>query len=296
MKFYTISPQGVPENPHLFPMFRPTFIEKGHSFVNRIEECDVVLFDLHTRIADYKQSDVDWVTLNNPKTATFCEWDRGNLSDEEWPHPLTVQQALVMCRIMGSGVHFCRLLDKTKIDIYRQNIYPYEKCILYEEPMLTADQLFEREFDVVFIANYSPSRQLIAEALQADHKLKIFISIGAKKREFNDFVNWHKRGTLFVSSGAGGYTDERKQNLFSIAGLIQEETDQLLLHPFTNAVNCLKISSNPTKQELDYIRLVCNNKEELYRLYKNNYEFMKTYYSKEYIASNILETIQKHLS
>lgn len=283
-------------NQVLFPMFIKTWEDNGCVIVGRIEECDVVFLDLHTRIVDYNDKDITWLLLHGKAVATFDEYDRGNMSSDVWPTPLTDQQQaifnLIEKRVINS-VHFCRLLDKNK---YYPQVFPYEKPMLHEEPMLTADELFNREFDVVFIANYSPSRQKIAEALQADNRLRTFISIGAKKRDFNDFVNWHKRGKLFISSGAGGFTDERKQNLFSIAGLIQEETDQLLLHPFTHLENCIKISTPPTKQELDTIYEVCNDKERLYEIYKNNYNFMKTYYSKEYIASNILERIKQHLA
>lgn len=296
MKFYTLSPSEVPENPHLFPMWTPTWIASGCSIVDKIEECDVVLMDLHSRLIDYNQQDVDILYGGDRPIITFDEWDRGNMSSDNWPNPLTKQQKGVFTCIDALGVksaHFCRLLDKTKI--YAENLYPYEKPILHEGPLLTPDELFNREFDVVFIANQSPSRERIAESFQRDIRLKTFISIGAKKREFSDFLNWHKRGKLFVSSGAGGYTDERKQALFSIAGIIQEETNQLLLHKFYDGLNCIKIDNPPTKEQFDTIYEVVNNKEKLYEIYYNCYHYMKKYYSAEYIANDILSKIKQHL-
>jgi len=293
MKIYLLSPSGVPMNPVLFPTFKKTFIDNGHSFVDRIEDCDVVFMDLHTRVADYNQSDVDWVLNNDIKLVTFDEWDRGNMSNDKYPKPLTSQQVSIMAKRMGNGVHFCRLLDKT--ERRPPNIHPYEKPISYEEPLLTADELFNREYDVVFIANQSPSRDRIAEALRIDGRLNCFISIGAEKLPFEEFVRIHKLGKLFVSSGAGGFTDERKQCLFSVAGLIQEEHNQLLARPFTNLVNCIKISNPPTKEELDTIVEIVNNKEKLYEIYKNNYIFMKRYYSKEYLSQYILDKINKEV-
>jgi hypothetical protein len=295
MKFYLLSPESVPMNPVLFPMMVDTFISKGHSFVDRIEDCDCVMMDLHTRIANYNADDINKLCWGDNGLATFCEWDRGNLSTDEWPHPLTHQQAEIFLHGKHGRfktVHFCRLLDKTKT--YPENLYPYEKPYLYEEPLLSPDELFNREYDVVYIANHSASREAIAKAIFDYGKIKIKFSLGEQKIPFEDFVKEHKRGKLFISSGAGGYTDERKQFLFSIAGIIQERTDQLLLHelPLTG---CIYIGSPPTIENLDLIYNIVNDKECLYKIYENGYNFMKTYYSKEYIANDILNKIKKHL-
>lgn len=294
MRFYTLSPSDVPENQILFPMLRPVFIEKGHSFVNNIEESDCVLFDLHARQFDYKQSDINWVISSGIFVATFDEWDRGGMSSDKWPYPLTDQQESVFHNIVinfRNSIHFCRLLDKRFP--YSREVYPYEKPISYEEPLLTPEELFNRTYDICFIANHSPSRERIAKAIERDGRLKSIIRIGEPKVEFNNFVNVHRTAKLFISSGAGGYTDERKQCLFSIAGLIQEDHDQLLLHPFAHLENCIKISNPPTQSELDIIFEYCNNKDLLYSIYKSNYDFMKTFYSESYISNFILDKIEK---
>jgi hypothetical protein len=278
-------------NQILFPSFIKPWEDRGHSFVGNIEECDVVLFDLHARIADYKQENIQWVINNNPKLVSFDEWDRGGMSTEQWPEPLTQQQHYALL-YSNRVCHFCRLLDKTRK--YEHNLYPYEKPILYEEPMLTADELFNREYDIVFIANSAPQREYIKTVLEGTG-LKCNIILGAQKIPFNDWVNEHKKGKLFMTWSAGGFTDERAQALFSVAAMIKEDNDQLLLHPFTNSVNCVSLSSNPTKQELDYLRLVCGNKDELYKIYKGCYEYMVAFYNSVYIANNILDLIEQHL-
>lgn len=297
MKFYLLSPYSVPPNPHLFPMFIDTWRKGGVEIVDRIEDCNYVLFDFHSRLSDYKQSDLQYTIDKRLPLATFCEWDRGHLSKDVWPNPLTDQQKDFVNWLQYTGqkqVHFCRLLDKTKV--YPDNLYPYEKPILYEEPICSEDELFNREFDVVFIANSGPSREAIAKAFRDDGRLKCHISLGEKKIPFEDFIKEHKRGKLFVSSGAGGYTDERKQLLFSIAGIIQERTDQLVLHEPITFGEPAKVYSPPTPHELDCIYDIVNNKEFLYKLYSNGCRFMKKYYSKEYIANDILEKIKKHLA
>lgn len=283
-------------NQVLFPNMVDTFVSNGHSFVDRIDDCECILMDLHSRVADYVQRDIYWAIQSGLPLIIWDEYDRGNMSKDEWPNPLTQQQYEIFNHIRKGGckaVHFCRLLDKTKT--YPCKIYPYEKPISYEEPMITPDELFNREYDIVFIANQSPSRDRIAEALRNDGRLNCFISIGDEKRPFEEFLRIHKLGKLFVSSGAGGMTDERKQCLFSVAGLIQENHNQLLLHPFTHMGNCIMINNPPTQEDLNTIFEVVNDKEKLYGIYQRNYEFMKKYYSKEYIANNILETILKHL-
>lgn len=269
----------------------------GNQFVLNIESAEIVLMDLHTRLSDYSQKDIDYLIVNRKPVVIFDEWDRGNMSKDEYPNPLTEQQRQVFNFInIGriKAVHFCRLLDKTKK--YAPNIYPYEKAISYEEPMLSADQLFNREYDIVFIANHSPSREAIAKAIQEDGRVKYKISIGEKKIPFNEFVDEHRKGKLFISSGAGGYSNERPQCLFSIAGMIQENTDQLLLHEYTDLENCIKIESPPTQKDLDKIFEIINNKDYLYKIYLNGFNFIKTYYTKEYIATDILNKIIKHLA
>lgn len=296
MKLYILSPINVPLNPVLFPLFMPIWESMGHQHVKDIREADVVLFDLHTRIGYYDQRDIEWLDKNETFTSTFCEWDRGNLSDDVWPYPLTKQQEQIFEKIdkgQIKSVHFCRLFDPLNA---QYEVHPYDKPVSYEEQMCTSDELFNRGYDVCYIANTAPSREEIAKAFREDGRINCHISLGATKMPFNEFVSQHKKAKLFISSGAGGYTDERKQCLFSIAGIIQERTDQLVLHPLTHLDNCLKIDSPPTKQDLDIIFEVVNDKEKLYEIYRSGIDFMKTYYSKEYIATNIIETISKSLS
>jgi hypothetical protein len=296
MKVYFLNPQGVMPNPHLFPLWEPTWRSLGWEFQEDIRAADLILFDLHSRLGTYNQDDIDWIVNNPTNLVSFDEWDRGNMSTDIWPNPLTEQQKQVFNEIYKGSIrdiHFCRLLDKTKSR--RHNIFPYEKPILYQEPMLSADDLFNREFDVVFIANSAPSREAIATALREDGRLSYYISLGAPKIEFTDFVNKHRNGKMFISSAAGGFTDERCQHLFSVAAIIRQRNDQVLLHDFTHFDNCVRIDSPPTKEQIDMILSVVNNKEELYEIYKAGYEFMTTHYSPQAIATNIYETVRKCL-
>ncbi len=295
MKFYLLSPYGVPMNQVLFPTFIKTFQEEGHDFVSRIEDCEICMVDLHTRIADYDQRDVNWLCSSSVMVITFDEWDRGGMSDVIWPFPLTNQQEQIFdhCRLDGiKHAHFCRLLNKN--DILDSRMYPYEKAIHYEEPITTADDIFNREYDVTYIANSAPSREKIKEVFEADGRIKCNIVLGAKKLPFNEWVDANRKSKFFIAASGGGYSCEKKQNLFSISAILQERTDQLLIHPFVHGENCLKFDQPPTKEDLDAIVEIVNDKERLHELYMNGYNFMKQYYSKESIASDILIKIIKH--
>jgi len=294
LKAYIISPLNVPQNQMLFPLFCPIWEANGDTIVKSIGECDVVYFDLHSRQFDYNQNDIDYLIENKIPVVTFDEWDRGNMSTDQWPNPLKEQQQYLFNHILGGeikAIHFSRLLDKRK---KYANVFPYEKPIIYEEEQSTEDDLFNREYDVTLIANHSPSREQLAKCLLDDGRLKCNISLGQKKIPFNDFINEHRKSKMFISCGAGGYTDERVQALFSICGIIRENTDQLLLHDFTDFVS-FKISNPPTKKELDKLVDIVNNKGKLYQNYINGFTFVKTYYTKEYIAKSISEIVKRYL-
>lgn len=297
MKFYTLSP-NVPENPVLFPMMRPTIIAEGHQFVNNISECDVVMLDLHTRIADYDQRDVDWILRNRCSVATWDEFDKGGMSNLDWPEPLTKQQEAIFEHLNNpyggyKAVHFCRLLNKTKQ--YPDNVYPYEKPILHEEPILSSKDLFDRKYDVVWIANTAPQRERLADSLRGDGRLKVNIVLGEKQVSFTDWVNEHKNGKMFVSCSAGGYSNQCVQALFSISVQLKEINNQLLLHPFAHGENSVMISDEPTKGQLDFLVDVVNDKNRLYQMYTTNVKHMKEFYSSEYISKFFLKKITECL-
>ena len=294
MKFYTLSPEGVPENQVLFPLLRPEFEKQGHSFTRKPYQADIILIDLHTRIADYNQDDVDYIIDSCKPICTWDEFDKGGMSSLKWPYPITDQQSKIFMHIAQNNikaVHFCRLLDKTQK--LPENLFPYEKSVSYQEPPVSKEELFNREWDIVFIANHAPSRQLISDAINNDGRLKCLTMIGAEKISFEKFVEIHKTGKLFISSAAGGFTDERVQCLFSISGIIRQRTDQLVKDDFTHLENCLRIDSPPTKKDLDDIYEIVNNKDRLYEIYMNGYNFVKEHYSEQYFAQYYLDTMKK---
>jgi hypothetical protein len=299
MRFYLLSPNGVPENPHLFPTMKPTFNNNGWTQVTNIIESQIVLFDLHTRISGYDQTDIEYILDRKPKLASFDEFDKGGMSTLDWPQPLTSQQYSVFQLIYTlaekpiKSVHFCRLLNKTKT--YPPNVFPFEKPILFEQPMLSADNLFNRPYDIVWIANTAPQREGLKQILEADGRLKCDIRLGQEKIPLSQWIDEHRKGKLFISWSGGGYSDEKMQHLFSVAGIIRENNNQWLAHDFVHLETAIRPSPIPTKEDLDAIYEIVNDKERLYALYRNGYDFMKKYYSKEYIAQYILNTIKENL-
>jgi len=296
MNFYCLSPLSVPENQVLFPIFRPIFIEQGHSFVGSVSECDIVLWDMHTRIADYNQNILDEIIKLKPFVASFDEFDKGGMSYEVWPYPLTDQMKEFWAQMYSAGissVNFCRLIDKTKV--IPSNLFPFEKPYFYDGGLLSEDEIWDRPYDIVWIANTAPQREHLKKVLEVNSKLKCKIILGAEKIPLQDWIDAHKQGKMFVSWSAGGFGDEKIQHLFSVAAIIKENNNQLFLHDFTHLENCIRPNPNPTREDIETIIEVVNDKSRLYEIYKNGCDFVKKYYSKEYIASNILETILKHL-
>lgn len=287
--FFIISPANVPLNPVLFPEMKPHFCAAGHTFTANMKEADCFLIDLHSRLSPYDQVHIDYILDSGKPLVIFDEWDRGGMSFDLYPQPLNAQQEQIFNHIHHKGiknVQFCRLLNK--MEERPSNLHPYEKPFAHEEPFLTPDELFSRPYDICFIANSAPSREAIAKAIREDGRLKCDILLGGQKLEWVDFLQRHKQAKLFISSGAGGFTDERVQCLFSVSGIIRERSNQLLLHDFDC---CLRVDNPPTKEDLDIIYETVNDKEKLYKKYKDGYDLVKTYYSKEYISNDILKKI-----
>lgn len=294
MNVYILTPNSVLPNPHLFPQFVKTWAERGWHFVRSIEDAEIVLWDLHSRISGYDQRDIDWIVDKRVGLVGFDEWDRGGMSTEDFPFPLTSQQNEVFaCLHKIKSIFFCRLMDKTK-SYAPYKIFPYEKPIMHEEPMYSKEELFNREYDITFIANSAPQRERIAKAFMDDGRLKCNISLGAQKIPLQKWVDEHRKAKFFMSCSGGGFTDERAQHLFSISAHLREATNQVRLEPYSDGINCIEVPDPPTKEQLDIIADVCSDKERLFSIYEAGYRFMKTYYSHKHIATNIAETVEKH--
>lgn len=294
MNFFTLSPASVPENQVLFPSIRPTFEQHGHYFTHKPYQAEVILLDLHTRIADYDQDDVDYIIDSCKPICTWDEFDKGGLSNLDWPEPLTNQQKQIFDHIKKKNIpsiHFCRLLNKN--NKYPPNVFPYEKPILHEEELKTPDELFNRPYDLFWIANSAPSREAIAKVFREDGRFKCNIVLGAAKIPFDEWLNQCRQSKMFIKASAGGFSDERLQALFSISAMVLERNDQLLAHPFTHGENCLMIDSPPTKQDLDTIFEYLNDKETLYYLYLNNYNYVKSNYSEQAWGNYYLNIMKK---
>jgi len=298
MRFYLLSPESVPMNQWLFPTFIKPFEEKGHLFVNSIQDADIILLDLHTRIAAYDQTDIDYLLKSGKPIASWDEYDKGGMSNLDWPYPLTEQQLQIFNHIENNNiksVHFCRLLDKTKKD-YPTNLYPYEKPIFStEEPLLTPAELFNRPYDIFFLANSAPQREVIKKAFEEDGRFKCNIVLGAPKIPFNEWKDMCRQSKAFLKISGGGYSCERLQALWATSLMIMEDNNQLLDASFTHALNCIKINTPPTAQQLNDIYSVLKDQRSLYYIYHNQYNFVKQHYSKEAIAGGMLEKIIKHI-
>lgn len=298
MRVYLLSPQFVLPNPHLFKLWVDEWGRQGCEMVGNIADADTVFIDLHSRIADYSRSDMDVLIGCTDKTlVTFDEFDKGGMSKLEWPEPLNQQQKTIFDHIEKNNinaVHFCRLLNKK--NKYPSNVFPYEKPYFFDFGLLSENDIWDRPYDIVWIANTAPQREMLKNTLEKDGRLKCKIILGGEKLPLKNWIDEHKKGKMFVSWSAGGYGDEKIQHLFSIAPFIKENNDQLFLHDFTHLKNCIRPNPSPTTKDIDTIVEIVNDKKSLYEIYKNGYDFVKEYYSAEYIAKYILSKIEKHLA
>lgn len=292
MRLYLLSPQGVPMNPHLFPVFKKTWEENGCEIADSVADCDVVLWDLHTREADYNPTDIGRLCIREIPVATFDEWDRGGMSDDVWPAPLTNQQLILWREIKSRSVHFCRKINKTYQDA--PNLYPLEKTIMNEFPFTTSQELISRPYDIFFYGNTSPQRESVCNELSKHFKCDF--RIGQEKIPHDQWLNRARQSKLYLTADGGGFSDERPYQLFSIAPMLKQRNNHLQSHPFIDETDCIEIGEIPTEDDIIKIKRYLNYPDELYRLYLSQIVKMKQYYSAEYTANYILNIIKKQLS
>lgn len=288
--FCFISPVGH-KTPQLYSSFVKTFEEQGHSIVNSIIEADVIFIDLHTRLSDYNQDDIDKLCCGEKPVVTFDEWDRGSMSNDEWPHPLTHQQAEVFLHLKTGikSVHFCRKMDETIS--YPENVFPYEKC-LYEGcdfPETTANELFSREYDIFFYGNTTPRRKSVTDELSKHFNCDF--RIAQKNILHNEWVDRAKKSKLFLTADGAGFTDERMQQLITVSPMLKQKSNHKQISPFIDCVNCLMVSEQPTEEEIKGIKSILQDKEYLYEIYMSGIDYAKKYYSEDYRALYILKIL-----
>lgn len=295
-KFYFISPTEY-SSPDLYPSFIETFKNNGHEIINDINSAEVVLFDFHTRLGEYNQSVLDIAIKKTLPIISFDEWDRGAMSLDEWPYPLTEQQLLFINAIQNNGnraIHFVRKLDKTKE--YPSNIYPYEKCLMNDFPLTTPNELFSRPYEIFFGGNKSTARLRLIKGLLGSSQFNMDIHWTHEKGKLSqeEWVNRARQSKLFLTADGAGFTDERMQQLITVSPMLKQKSNHYQVVPFADCVNCLMISEQPTEDEIKEIKRVLQDKEYLYEVYLLGIDHAKKYYTQEWRSLYVLKILTEN--
>lgn len=290
MRIYFISPIGL-KTPNLFDSFIPTFIQQGHSIVEDVKDSNCVFWDLFSWLGNFDIKYLCDVINNKIPVVFFDAVDYGAMSKEKWWYFNKAKDA--WHEIINNCVTTCfmRKMDKT-LD-FPNWVQPYEVCYYKDHDFkpVSKEELFKRPFDICLIANTSPTRVNVVNGLK-DHFKCDFI-LGEERLSHEAWLNRHRLSKFFISADGGGFSDERAQQLFSISPMIKQINNQLVLNDFISGVDCIKIDEHPSREDILELSNILNNKDKLYSIYLKGIERMKTYFSEEFRANYILETLKK---
>ncbi len=296
MRIYFISPIGK-KSYLLFDTFIPIFESNGHIIVNDVKDADIVFFDMYDRKCEYEQSDLD-NSLTLPKVV-FDFWDYGGCEDGTHIFPYwgdNIQITGFLALFETVNIWFVRKLDKS---IKLTNVYPIECCLYPDhdfEPT-TNEEFNNRPYDIFFAGNESPTRKNVINGLlnSAQFKMDVHWSGENGKLPHDEWLNRARQAKMFLSADGGGFSDERSYQLITIAAFLKNKNNHFQLNPFNNFNECLEVSEYPTENEIYNIKQFISSKHNLYHIYEQGIWHMKKYYSFEYRANYILDTIQKNI-
>ena len=309
MKFYTISPIGVPPDPNIFPTFVTEFEKQGHSFVNSIDEADVVFFDFHSGLFNYDWSIIGEVIAKKKPVISFDSldhwsgngeigenvYDLNNLPlEKHWAKALHlfIQQDLlkvVFMRKMSKAISYPPY-------VYPLELFQYPNC---DFPATTMDELFSRPYDFCFIGNLCEFRKNMVASLIQYFKVDYYHS--EKRIPHNEWLDRHRKAKFFIECGGGGITgggfgSERVYQLITIAPMLRLHTEQLILNDFIDGDDCLEILDPigiVSWNDVEKIKSVLNDKEKIYSIYLAGIEKMHKYFNQTYRSQFVLSTLHQ---
>jgi hypothetical protein len=303
MRIKFISPIDVPPTPLLFDTMVETFIDNGHFIVDDIKEADCVMVDLHSGIGGYDKFELNIAVSNKMSFVFFDETDYGGCKDgtEEWFGFNRLDDNGYCNNMFGlitlncPTVYFMRKVDKTKQ--FPSWVYPYELTQYPDHIFETVseEELFNREYDIVWVGNESPTRRNTVDGLlKHGFNMKVVWTNETGKIEHNEWLNLHRQGKMFLTSCGGGFGDERPYQLIYISSMLRTKNNQLIVHNFREGLDCLEVSEHPTYPEIKILKDVLNNKEILYEIYLNGITRMRKYFNPKFRAQYILDTLLKY--
>lgn len=293
MKVYLISPIGK-STPLLFGTFN---FERTED----INEADVVFFDYYSGLGSYNYDEINRVAAAKKKVSVFDATDFGAMSKEAWfmnqegTHDTLGQSFIRNASHYNNLIYFMRKMDKTVT--YPSWVYPYE-LLMYDthkfEPT-TKEELYSRYYDFCFIGNTSPTRSNLITGLMKYGCFKIDCEFNHTERiPHEEWLNRHRKAKFFISACGGGFSDERKFQLTTIAPMLRNKSNHLVLNDFIDKEDCIEVKEHPDEYDIQKILSVLNDADKLYNIYIKGIEKMKAYYNAEYRANYILETLKQN--
>lgn len=282
-KIIYIEPQGF-HTPMLFDTFKETFENHGYVETTNADEADIAFVDLYSFVRSVNYS---YVWARDIPMIFFDATDYGGMSKE---NPSYVWQFIENER---TAIVFVRKMDKTKI--YPINVYPYE-LIQYPDhdfPPVTKEELLNREYDICWIGNESPQRRNVVKGLQdSGFKMDVHWTNENGKLLHDEWLNRHRNAKMFLSADGGGFGDERIYQLGSIAAILKQRNNQLILNDFKDCVDCVK--TDETAWFFYQRENSLFSTDWLYNIYLKGIEKLHTYYNAEYRAKYILSVLKEN--
>lgn len=274
------------ENPHTFPTYQDTFAKNGHTETYDANEATHCFIEVIDGVTEYDQEALSIIKERNIPIICWDMREHGTMQNKKW----------TPVEWLDAKVYFIRNTNKT--ETYPDNCFPidwayFEGC---DYELTTKEELFSREYDCCLISVESPTRRNVINGLLKDGRLNVRFEFldHTQRLQYQQWVNEHRKAKLYISCDGGGFSNERPQQLFSIAPMLQNKSDYTPCKPFTDLKNCIEINEHPTKRDIDKILKVVNDKDKLYDLYLNHYCHVKNFYSEEWIANYILKTINNY--
>lgn len=275
-------------NPRLFPAFKKTFEQNGISETDDPNEATHCFYEQQSGDIKYDQDKLNKIKERGIPIICFDSREYGPLNKENWT-PIDISPL----------VYFIRNMNKE--EDYPDNCFPFDWSYFTEcdYPVVSKEELFNRDFDVCFMGTESPVRTNLINGLKTDGRLKLNCEYRDHTQRFNsydDFINEHRKAKVYLSCDGAGFTNERPNQLFSVAVMLKNKSIHKASKPFTDLVDCIEINEYPTREDVDKMLLILRDKDALYDIYLNGYCHTKNYYSPEYVSNYVLKTIWKVLT
>ncbi len=284
MDIIYISPNNY-VNPHLFPTYKKTFEELGHAETNKFTEATHCFIEIVSGGSSYDPNLMWLIKERELPIICFDNREFGVMNTGTW-RPLNLNPDIYFVRTMVKGFE------------YPDNVYPYDWAYFNDcdfEPV-SKDELFNRPYDVCFIGVESPTRTNVINALIKDGGLKV-------KHIFNDhltrlphkqWINEYREAKLAIEIEGGGLTSEKFLQLFSVCPSLRVINEMQMAFPFTDGIDCLEISKEPTEEEIEKVIDILDDKNWLYDIYMGGIQTIKKYYSEEAVSQYVLDILKQN--